>query len=401
MSVCSIYWTRWRQRWRHVCRPLHHWEVQCTGSRQKNTVHDVSTDDSKQSSESNQFTQYKCCICESSDHWVDHCKQVLSKSQTERFPLMKDNHACFSCLKEAGREHNMRTCKRWKRCSKQLNREQCSSFYHPLLHREVQTRVEIVASVDGKFDLLPVVTVKVLGPNQKSSTANCLIDSGAQISLVNQLMAEDMGLVGKPITINITKVGGHVEEVQTKLYRMRLQSCEGKQANRVSVLGLDCINNNVSEVQVDELARTFHLKKDLLHYGFGSIDVLVGIDHAKLHKGETREKGNVLTRHSPLRWVVYGATSEQQPTKSTVLNVMLANPVDLKDFWTTESMGVCHDPEQCQLNGLSKQEEEECKLISDSCQKVGNQWLVPYPLQEDPNLLPGNRIQAKRLLYAT
>eukprot|EP00057_Strongylocentrotus_purpuratus_P025475 XP_011679949.1 PREDICTED: uncharacterized protein LOC100891320 [Strongylocentrotus purpuratus] len=372
-----------------------------SSSRQKSTVHHVSAEDSKQRNDSNQYTQYKCWICKSSEHWVDHCKKVLSKSQTERFQLMRDNHACFSCLKKAGREHNMRTCKRRKRCSKEINGEQCSSFHHPLLHREVQTRSEIVASVAGKSALLPVVMVKVLGPNQKSSTVNCLLDSGAQISLVKQSMAEDMGLVGKPITINITKIGGHVEEVQTKLYRMRLQSLKGKQAYGVSALGLECINDNVAEVRVDELARTFHLKKDLLHRGFGSIDVLVGTDHAKMHRGETREKGNMLARHSPLGWVVFGATSEQQPTKSTVLNVMLANPVDLKDFWTTESMGVCHDPEQCQPNGLGKQEAEECKQISDSCQKVGKQWLVPYPWRKDPNLLRDNRIQAERMLYAT
>ncbi|XP_030829745.1 uncharacterized protein LOC100891320 [Strongylocentrotus purpuratus] len=329
-----------------------------SSSRQKSTVHHVSAEDSKQRNDSNQYTQYKCWICKSSEHWVDHCKKVLSKSQTERFQLMRDNHACFSCLKKAGREHNMRTCKRRKRCSKEINGEQCSSFHHPLLHREVQTRSEIVASVAGKSALLPVVMVKVLGPNQKSSTVNCLLDSGAQISLVKQSMAEDMGLVGKPITINITKIGGHVEEVQTKLYRMRLQSLKGKQAYGVSALGLECINDNVAEVRVDELARTFHLKKDLLHRGFGSIDVLVGTDHAKLHKGETRERGNMLARHSPLGWVVFGATSKQQPTKSTVMNVMLANSVDFNDFWTTEPIEVCHDPVQCHPSGISRQEAE-------------------------------------------
>ena len=217
----------------------------------------------------------------------------------------------------------------------------------------------------------------------KSSTANCLIDSGAQISLVKQ---SSHGFVGKPITIN--KVEGHFVEVQTKLYRMRLQSLKGKQAYGVSALGLDCMNNNVSEVQIDELTRAFHLKRDFLHRGFGSIDDLVEIDYAiKAAKRRNQRGRGFGGKAFSFRMGSIGATSDQQPTNSTVLNVMLANPVDLKDFWMTESMGVCHNPDQCQPNGLSKQEAEECKLISDSCQKVGNQWLVPYPWQKDPNLL--------------
>lgn len=106
---------------------------------------------------------------------------------------MIDTHNSFSCIEKAGRDHNMRTCNRRKRGSKQLDREQCSSIHHPLLHREAETRSDIVASVAGMSAILPVVTVKVLGPAHTNSTASCLLDSGAQISLVKQLMAEDMG----------------------------------------------------------------------------------------------------------------------------------------------------------------------------------------------------------------
>nr|XP_054757158.1 uncharacterized protein LOC129263265 [Lytechinus pictus] len=86
---------------------------------------------------------------------------------------------------------------------------------------------------------------------------------------------------------------------------------------------------------------------------------------------------------------------------STVLNVVRTNPIDLRELWTTESMGVCHSPDNCQLSGLSRQEADECKLISDSCKKVGNQWLVPYPCCKDPSQLPDNRTKAEKMLFAT
>ena len=205
----------------------------------------------------------------------------------------------------------------------------------------------------------------------------------------------------KPITINIMKVGGDLEEVHTQLYRVKLQSLDDQKVHNVSAVGLECINSEIEEVNLDDLANTFRLNKNSLHRGSGSIDVLIGIDHEKFHEGPTRHKGSLIARQSPLGWVIFGATSDQQMSKSMVMNVMLANPVDMTDFWTTESMGVCHDPSPCSQSNLSRQEIEEYKLISESCQKVGNQWLVPYPWRKDPRLLPDNKRHAERMLYAT
>ena len=56
----------------------------------------------------------------------------------------------------------------------------------------------------------------------------------------------------------------------------------------------------------------------------------------------------------------------------TFFHVKCSNPIDLSDFWTTESMGV--EGKMCSC---------ETKLIESSCQKVGSQWLVPYPWIKD------------------
>ena len=41
------------------------------------------------------------------------------------------------------------------------------------------------------------------------------------------------------------------------------------------------------------------------------------------------------------------------------------------------------------------------KIIEDSCKKIGNQWLIPYPWKRDPKELPNNEVQAKKKLEAT
>ena len=78
-----------------------------------------------------------------------------------------------------------------------------------------------------------------------------------------------------------------------------------------------------------------------------------------------------------------------------------SSPVDITDFWKTESMGVDVKPCVCQADKLSQTEREEAKIFEDSCEKVGDQWLMPYPWKRDPKSLPNNKVQAVKRLQAT
>lgn len=57
-------------------------------------------------------------------------------------------------------------------------------------------------------------------------------------------------------------------------------------------------------------------------------------------------------------------------------------------------------PCNCETDKLSPIERKEAKVIEDSCQKIGNQWLVPYPWKRDQKELPDNKVQAKKKLEA-
>ena len=131
------------------------------------------------------------------------------------------------------------------------------------------------------------------------------------------------------------------------------------------------------------------------------VDLLIGINHARMHTGETRQAGNLVARKSPLGWVVFGGTSQDAHETSRILHVKYTTPVDLSDFWTTEAMGVAVTPCLCATDKLSQIEREEAKAIESSCQKAGNQWVVSYPWKRDPALLPDNKSQARKKLEAT
>ena len=81
-----------------------------------------------------------------------------------------------------------------------------------------------------------------------------------------------------------------------------------------------------------------------------------------------------------------------------IFHVKHAAVVDLTDFWTIETMGVAAKPRDCNAAKVSQTEREEARIIEDSCVKVGDQWMIPYPWRKDPKLLPNNKEYARKRL---
>ena len=345
---------------------------------------------------------HKCWICKSSSHWTDQCQKFASLNLEDRIKAVKENHACFSCLKRAGRDHRSSNCSRRRQCPEKSNGIQCPYYHHPLLHRAIQSTIATVTSViNNQKALLPIVQVDIVGQGHLLQRANALMDSGAQISLIRSSVAEALKLKGKHVVITITKVGGQEEKLSTKSYQVRIRSLEDRSAHVIQAIGIPCISEDITDVKVADIARQLGLEKGQFCRGNGHIDLLIGIDQAKLHTGETREAGNVVARYSPLRWVVFRAVPGKQSEASHVYHIKLETPIDMTDFWTTESMGVSVKPCNCEAGKLSQIEREEAKIIEESCEKIGNQWLIPYPWKKDPRQLPNNKSQAKKKLEAT
>lgn len=120
-----------------------------------------------------------------------------------------------------------------------------------------------------------------------------------------------------------------------------------------------------------------------------------------MHIGETKQSGKLVARNTPLGWVVFGGSSDDSEPISAIYHVSFAAPVELSQFWRTETMGVEVKPCVCGADKLTQIEREEAEIISNSCVKVGQQWMVPYPWKKDPTLLPNNRPLAMKRLEST
>ena len=221
-----------------------------------------------------------------------------------------------------------------------------------------------------------------------------------QISLIRSETAHNLGLKGRDISVNITKVGGELEKINTKVYKVPVTAIDNLKRHSVRAIGIPCISVEIARIHVAYIVERFGLSNKKVWRGKGPVDLLIGIDHPNMHTGLTKQMDHLVARKSPLGWVFFGsspgALSAGDVTR--VLHVKYQIPVSLTDFWTTETMGVEVKPCTCGFDKLSQIEREEKALIEESAKKVGDQWMIPYPWEKDPKSLPDNKYQAVKRL---
>lgn len=183
--------------------------------------------------------------------------------------------------------------------------------------------------------LLPVISASISGRDGLYKHANVLLDSGAQLSLIRFETAEILGLEGKNVSITITKVGGEEEEMTTNVFKVQVISLDNQKTFTIRAIGIPCISDDVADVKTKDIAESLGLKKEDIYRGRGPVDLLIGIDHARMQTGETRQAGHLAARKSPLGWVIFGGTPRDVHEASPILHVKYTTPVDLSDFWTT------------------------------------------------------------------
>ena len=188
----------------------------------------------------------KCWICKMQAHWTDERQKFLALHHNDRKNIVQENHACFSCLKRAGRDHNITTCRQRKQCTVIENGKPCEQYHHPILHQKtgIKVRASISSMSENSEALLPVISLSIHGRDGLYKHGNILLDSGAQISLIRQETAEALGLDGKKVFISITKVASEEEEMTTKVFKVQVPPLDSKKAFLMKVIDIPCTSDN-------------------------------------------------------------------------------------------------------------------------------------------------------------
>ena len=144
-------------------------------------------------------------------------------------------------------------------------------------------------------------------------------------------------------------------------------------------------NREQARVDMSHVSRVLNIPTDKVYWKEGPIDRLIGINYARSHVGETGVKDRLVARRRPFGWVVFRSNSDDVLPE--------AKPVDITEFFKTESMDVSVSPYTYEAAKMSSEERTELKLIDYSCELEGNKWMMKYPWKRDTSSFPDNYTQ--------
>ena len=171
--------------------------------------------------------------------------------------------------------------------------------------------------------------------------------------------------------------------MKAKEFKVQLTSPSNKRGFLIKAIRIPRISDDVSAIIRKAFTERTWLKGKRIHRGTGPVDLLIGIDHACLHIGETKQSGHLVARNSHLGWVVFRAASRKIQQANNVLQVSYSTPVGLSKFLPTEAMGVAVKPCICSADKLTQLEWEETR-ITQLVQENGESMDDSIPVESRP-----------------
>jgi transposase InsO family protein len=239
-------------------------------SYQKKRVFAAADQQQEESTQEKKEPSFICYGCEKPGHSISSCQKFQKASVPDRWKAVKKHTLCYSCLRPG---HPTTECRRKNPCSI----DGCKYNHHKLLHKSVGvTSKQQVSSVDEKEDspsveeavsaastttrnevLLRFIPVTLSGPKgQLQCYAFC--DEGATVSLLEESVAEKLGLRGPVEPLCMTFLGKEGSSHSTSR-RVNLQVAGiGPKAKSFQVSGVRTINNlglPKQSLQMEELKK--------------------------------------------------------------------------------------------------------------------------------------------------
>ena len=81
----------------------------------------------------------------------------------------------------------------------------------------------------------------------------------------------------------------------------------------------------------------------------------------------------------PLGIVEYGSGTDCCDKSQVRVSTVQLEPVDLTDFWKTETMGVNSGSYNCEPVMMSSEDREGLRIINEKCELTDKHWVMGYP----------------------
>ena len=295
------------------------------------------------------YENFRCWIHRSDTHPVWACRAYEEKSPEEKVELVRENNACWSCLRQG---HKVSVCRYKRKCEI----DNCKMFHHRTLHEAdvidnsnahtSQNSTSGSNQTVAQVGLCLIQLMEIQSSLEDRRTVNVFWDSGAAISLITFEAAKRLGLRGKEKRVTVIKVGGIKDDLASFIYDLTLVDKDGKQVV-FKVYGIDKITTAVKRIKLDGIIHLFRgLDGKEVERPEGEIDVLIGFEYAGFHPVQEQSSGHLLLLKNRFGRCLGGSHPELTENARKVVQGVVVNhaeSISIGDFYEVEGIGVeCH-----------------------------------------------------------
>ena len=342
------------------------------------------------------------------DHPIWRCMLFESKEPQEKVDLVRKNNACFAWL-DTG--NVTKICKRNFKCKE----EGCGLPHHQLLHEAHASGIVFHGTLPsnrlGKQISNTILQLQRIQGGQKfamQSPINVLWDGGSTFSFITFKLAKRLKLSGQKVKLEIVKVGGETNILDSRRYELCLTDKHGDTVT-IEVFGINKLSTDIVELKLDSILKLFDgLEATVLNRPrHGRIDCLIGYQYAAFHPTKKCEVNHLLLLENRFGYVISGSHQILvDNTKKVVQHAKGHHATGrVEDFYAMENLGIecrsrCGSCKcgRCHLGGknMSLKEDREYKLIEENSVYMPKKkkWQASYPWIKDPRQLPDNRCAA-------
>lgn len=378
--------------------------------------------------QSRSATKAICISCQGS-HPLWKCSQFLDLKVRERREFAKENRICFACLNST--EHRARACHRNFKCGV----AGCGRSHNRLLHEETNSAAETRGTAtplqlhevcsssesessevhhlshrDGEEILYKILPVKLYGPDRRCVETFALLDGGSAITLMNEEVAQKLGLTGTSKKLTLLWTAGIVREEEALLTTVGISGAKGgKRYDLNNVYSVKDLELPEQTVDPREMKKRYpHLKRIPIPAMTNAKPmILIGLDQASFLIGGRKSQGaddQPKAIETRLGWTVFGKnlreptvttiTPARKPTMRNMHHVAVRDAEHsrdlqalhkmVKDYFTTENFGVAVKLE----NNSSEDELRALDIMERTLKYDGKRYEIGLLWRSDDVKLP-------------
>ena len=377
----------------------------------------------------------ECRVC-GQEHPLWKCPAFEKLSVHERWEIAKKGYVCFNCLSGG---HRGEDCPRARPCGLQG----CRRRHHRLLHDNVpkggalqepdknekqteQTEKKMPQigkkSVENDKEKLPIhgavqtsyamggidsvislrtVAVELQNGDRKVKVT-ALLDDGSSFTLLNQQVADQLGLQGQVADMEVGVLGGKRAQILGEMVEMEIKGIGMQEGYSLQALTTNQVTGELKPFDWTPMKRQWEHLQDISFpkaIGRAHVDLLIGSNAPVLHTSLQERVGQIdepVARLTPLGWTCIGPVKHSESSRE-MCSYFVSTSQQLDDlvrkFWSIE--------EYQDVAVLKCDEKKALDIVSDTCEHVGDRYQVGIPWKSCRETLPNNRRVAEQRLKAT